>query len=40
MSCIIDPPNTASIRGAEKCGFKETARTTYEGGEILILYRD
>ena len=39
MSCIIDPPNTASIRVAEKCGFKEAARTTYQGGEILILHR-
>jgi len=39
MSCIIDPPHTASIRVAEKCGFKETARTTYEGGEIIVLHR-
>ncbi len=40
MSCIIDPPHIASIRVAEKCGFSETARTQYEGNEILILHRD
>lgn len=39
LSCIIDPPNTASLRVAEKCGFEETARTVYEGGEIVILHR-
>ncbi|NOX82164.1 MAG: GNAT family N-acetyltransferase [Alphaproteobacteria bacterium] len=39
MSCIIDPPHTASLRVAEKCGFKETARTRYGGDEIIVLHR-
>ncbi len=39
MSCIIGPENTASIRIAEKCGFIETARTTYHGDDIIVLHR-
>ena len=39
MSCIIDPRHVASIRVAEKCGFKETARTTYHGDDIVVLHR-
>ena len=27
-TCIISPENTASIRVAEKCGYREVARTT------------
>jgi RimJ/RimL family protein N-acetyltransferase len=37
--CIIDPPNLASIRVAEKCGYRELARTTYKGGPALVLER-
>jgi RimJ/RimL family protein N-acetyltransferase len=37
--CIIDPPNVASIRVAEKCGYREIARATYKGGPALLLER-
>ena len=40
MSCIVDPENIASLRVAEKCGFRETARGTYQGDEIIILHRE
>jgi RimJ/RimL family protein N-acetyltransferase len=40
MSCIINTPHVASIRVAEKCGFKETAKTIYKGDEIVVLHRD
>jgi len=39
MSCIIEPAHAASIRIAEKCGFKESARTTLHGDEILLMHR-
>lgn len=39
MSCIIGPENAASIRVAEKCGFKQTARAVYHGEEILLFHR-
>ncbi len=39
MSCIIEPAHAASIRIAEKCGFKETARTTLHGDAVLLLHR-
>ncbi len=35
--CMIDPGNQASVRVAQKCGFREYARTTYKG-EPTILY--
>ena len=38
-ACLIDPRNVASIRVAEKCGFKETARTTYHGDRAILLER-
>jgi RimJ/RimL family protein N-acetyltransferase len=37
--CLIDSENAASIRLAEKCGFHETARTTYKGTETLLFER-
>jgi len=37
--CIIAPENTASIRVAEKCGYREFARTTYKGGPTLLFRR-
>lgn len=40
MSCIINTPHVASIRVAEKCGFKETVRTTYKDDAIVILHRE
>jgi RimJ/RimL family protein N-acetyltransferase len=39
MSCIIEPENKASIRIAEKCGFSESAKTTYHGDPLLIFHR-
>jgi len=37
--CMIGPENTASIRVAEKCGFRELARATYKGEETLLFQR-
>ena len=39
MVCIIDPGNAASLRMAERCGFRETVRTTYKGDPTIILER-
>jgi RimJ/RimL family protein N-acetyltransferase len=36
VTCIIDPENTASIRLAERHGFREFARSTYQGTEIVV----
>lgn len=35
--CLIDPENQASLRVAEKCGYREYARTTYHGGPTILL---
>ena len=37
--CIIDPENVASIRVAEKCGFKESARTIYKDHATIVFTR-
>ena len=37
--CIISPSNTASMRVAEKCGFREAGRAMYKGGETVMLVR-
>ena len=39
MVCIIDPQNTASLRVAHACGFRECAQTTYKGDPTVILER-
>lgn len=39
MTCLIDPQNAASIRVAEKRGFREFARTTYHGGPTILFER-
>lgn len=36
VTCIIDPQNTASIRLAERHGFREFARSTYQGADITV----
>lgn len=36
---IIDPENAASIRVADKLGFREDTRTTYKGGPTVIFRR-
>jgi RimJ/RimL family protein N-acetyltransferase len=38
-ACIIDPANTASLRVAQKLGFKQVAQTTYQGEPTLLLHR-
>jgi RimJ/RimL family protein N-acetyltransferase len=38
-ACIIDPENLASIRVAEKCGFREIARTTYKTSPTIVYER-
>ena len=37
--CIIDPENVRSIRVAEKCGFKETWRTSYKDAPTVVFVR-
>lgn len=39
MFCIIAPANEASIRVAEKCGFRRSHETTYEDAPTLVLKR-
>ena len=39
-ACIVSPENVASIRVAEKCGYRELARTTYKGHPVVMLFRD
>lgn len=37
--CMLDVDNVASVRVAQKCGFKEFARATYKGQPALIYRR-
>ena len=37
--CIIHPGNLASIRVAEKCGYREASRATYHGRPALVFER-
>jgi RimJ/RimL family protein N-acetyltransferase len=39
MVCIVDPANVASLRVAEKCGYREVRRTTYKGDTTVVLER-
>jgi RimJ/RimL family protein N-acetyltransferase len=39
-ACIIDTPNLASIRVAEKCGYREIARADYQGTVVMVFHRD
>jgi len=34
--CMIDPENVASQRVAQKCGYQEYARTTYNGAATVL----
>jgi RimJ/RimL family protein N-acetyltransferase len=38
-ACIIHPENLPSIRVAEKCGYRESARTTYHGQPTTVFIR-
>ncbi len=37
--CIIAPENRASMRVAEKCGYRELRRTTYKNQPIVVFAR-
>jgi RimJ/RimL family protein N-acetyltransferase len=37
--CLIHPENRASVRVAEKCGYREFARTTYRGQATVMFER-
>jgi RimJ/RimL family protein N-acetyltransferase len=39
-ACIIGPENTASIRVATKCGYREHGHATYKGEATLLFVRD
>src|SRR5262249_13964414 len=40
MVALIDPSNGASLRVAERCGFRELCRTTYQTEPTIQLIRD
>ena len=37
--CMIDPTNTASIRVAEKCGYREWTRSSYKDEPVTLYQR-
>src|SRR5262245_47898772 len=37
--CIINDDNLASVRVAEKCGYREFARTAYKGSNVVMFER-
>ncbi len=39
VACMVAPENTPSLRVAEKCGFREFARTAYKGEPTILLER-
>jgi RimJ/RimL family protein N-acetyltransferase len=39
LECLISPENTASLRVAEKLGYREYARATYKGHLSVLLRR-
>ena len=38
-TCLIEPGNLASIRVAEKCGYREFERTVYKGQPGIVFVR-
>ena len=38
--CLIHPDNQASLRVAEKCGYRESLRTTYHDHATILFGRD
>jgi RimJ/RimL family protein N-acetyltransferase len=38
-ACIVHPENLASIRVAEKCGYRELRRTVYKGQPTTVFLR-
>jgi RimJ/RimL family protein N-acetyltransferase len=39
MVCIVHEENVRSIRVAEKCGFRESARSSYKGKATIVFTR-
>ncbi|HEY3926931.1 MAG TPA: GNAT family N-acetyltransferase [Candidatus Koribacter sp.] len=39
-ACIIDPPNTASINVAKKCGYRQEQQVTYHDKPLLLFARE
>ena len=39
-ACVIEPDNAASIRVAEKCGYREAGRAHYKESDLLVFYRE
>ena len=39
MTCIIDPDNLPSIRVAQRLGFTQLARTSYNGQPVIVYER-
>ena len=39
FTAIIDPGNTASLRVADKLGFRRFAEATYHGSQVVLLER-
>jgi RimJ/RimL family protein N-acetyltransferase len=39
-ACIIDPENAASVRVAEKCGYRYSTSTTYHGMPTVMMFRE
>lgn len=39
-TCIIHPGNLASIRVAEKCGYRKTGHTDYKGEPVIAFHRE
>lgn len=39
-TCIIGPENRASIRVAEKCGYRELQLTSYKGQATMVFVRE
>jgi RimJ/RimL family protein N-acetyltransferase len=38
-TCLIHTENTASVRVAEKCGYREWQKTTYKDSEVMLYTR-
>lgn len=38
--CIIQPENASSLRIAQKCGYREFARTVYKDAPVILLERN
>lgn len=39
-ACTIHPANRKSVRIAEKCGYREAARTLHKGNPSIVFFRD